>query len=67
MNTFKCEKCGETFNKNRPDDVARKEFEQAPWNVAGDDIGVICDDCFEEFKVWFSSLTSEDHKRIKGE
>lgn len=67
MNTFKCEKCGETFNKNRTDDEARKEFEKAPWNIPGEGIGIICEDCFEEFKVWFSSLSPEDHKRIKGE
>jgi hypothetical protein len=67
MNTFTCEKCLRTFNKNRPDGEARQEFEQAPWNIPGDEIGVICYDCFQEFKVWFASLTPEDHKSIKGE
>lgn len=44
-----------------------REFSSAPWNVAGDDRGLICDDCFKEFQEWFSKLTPEDHRRFRGE
>jgi hypothetical protein len=66
MNTFTCDNCRRTFNEKRTEYETRKEFEQAPWNIPGDSIGVMCDDCFKEFKVWFDSLTEEDHKRISG-
>lgn len=63
---FTCEKCNQIFNKMRSDEDAKAEFMEAPWNIPGDEIGVICDDCFEEFKVWFDTLTDEDHKRLRG-
>lgn len=50
----------------RSDEEAKAEFMEAPWNIPGDEIGVICDDCFEEFKVWFDTLTEEDHNRLRA-
>lgn len=62
---FTCEKCNKTFNKAWSNEEAFKELENSLWNIPGDKIGVICDDCFKEFKVWFDSLTEEDHDRIR--
>jgi hypothetical protein len=67
MNNFTCDRCQVTFNKGRSEEEARKELETSPWNIPGDAIGVVCDDCFEAFKIWFDSLTEEDHKRIRNE
>lgn len=66
MNDYKCEKCNGTFKKCWSDLEAKKEFETAPWNISGDEIALICDNCFSEFKVWFDSLTDQDHKRIRN-
>lgn len=67
MTQFTCEKCHQTFNKGWSEEETEKEFASAPWNVPGDDRGLICDDCFEEFKKWFDSLTPEDHRKIRNE
>jgi hypothetical protein len=67
MNDFTCEKCQKTFTKGWTKEEAEKEYSVAPWNVRGDDRGLICDDCFQEFKEWFSKLTPEDHRRIRDE
>lgn len=67
MNKFTCEKCNETFNKGWSDRRAKKEYKKAPWNIPGDEIGVLCDSCFEEFKKWFDNLTEEDHQRIRSD
>ena len=66
MNDFTCDKCGESFIKGWSSEEARKEFDNAPYNIPGDEIAVICDDCFNEFQRWFNGLTDEDHKRIRG-
>lgn len=67
MTKFICEKCHQTFSKGWSEEEAEKEYDTAPWNIIGDDRALICDDCFEEFKKWFYSLTPEDHERIKNE
>lgn len=67
MTSFTCDGCMTSFNKCWSEEEAKKEYESAPWNVPGQDCGMLCDDCFEEFKVWFDSLTPEDHIRIRGE
>ena len=65
MNTFTCEKCERTFAKENSDHDAQKEYDQSPWNIPGEDHGVVCEDCFKQFKIWFESLTEEDHKKIR--
>jgi len=66
MSEFTCDRCNETFNRGWTEEEAKKEFDTAPWNIPGEDIGILCDDCFEGFKIWFDSLTEEDHKRMRG-
>ena len=62
---FTCQKCLQVFLKNRTEKEAKEEFMTAPWNIPGDEIGLLCDECFNEFKIWFSQLSAEDHKRIR--
>lgn len=62
---FKCQKCKKNFIKGWSDEDALKELENSPWNIPEDEIGVLCDDCFKEFKIWFNNLTAQDHRRIK--
>ena len=64
MNDFTCEKCNITFKKDWSEEEAKQEFQVAPWNIAGDKVGLICHDCFQEFTEWFDALTPEDHRRI---
>lgn len=66
MNEFTCDNCKQTFMKAWSDEDAKKEYDASPWNLPEDDIGIICDDCFQEFKTWFSLLSEEEHKRIKA-
>lgn len=65
--TFTCEKCNKTYIKNRTDQQAYDDAKSNPWMVKDHPCGVVCEDCFEKFKVWFATLTEEDHKRYRGE
>lgn len=67
IQTFTCQHCKETFNKLWTDEEAMKAFDCAPWNIPGDEIGIICDICFVQFKEWFENLTEEDHLRIRND
>jgi len=50
--TFKCEICGDTFEKGRTDEEAEAEFvERYPHDV-GEETSVICEDCDEKFQAW---------------
>lgn len=65
MCTFTCQKCNNTFINAWSEQEAEKEFLNAPWNIPGDEQVLICDDCFQEFKKWFDSLTPEQHIQIR--
>ncbi len=67
MNEFTCEKCDQTFIKGWSDEEAQKEFDDAPYNIPGDNRVSLCDDCFKEFYEWFYKLTDEDRRRIVSE
>jgi hypothetical protein len=67
MNEFTCAKCNETFIKKRSDKESMDEFKDSPRYVPGDEVALLCDDCFNEFQQWLSELTPEDHKRIRNE
>ncbi len=66
MKTFKCEVCNEKFETDRSDKECLEELVKSPWFIEGDEIGEICEDCFQKFKIYFDGLTEEDNKRIKG-
>lgn len=64
-NKFTCSCCFKTFDKQRSNAEAMKEYKSSPWYVKEDkNPQVICDDCFIEFKKWFSKLTPEEHEMI---
>jgi len=44
--SFKCEACGETFEKTRSDDEAQAEYESLFGADAVSDKVVVCDDCY---------------------
>ena len=67
MNDFTCAKCNETFAKGWSDKEAMEELKDAPHNIPADELSVLCDDCFDEFQQWLSTLTPEDHRRIRNE
>lgn len=54
---FTCERCQVSFDSEWSEEEAKQEYELSPWNVPGQEAGVVCDDCFEEFKDWFESTT----------
>jgi hypothetical protein len=66
MNDFTCERCHGTFGRKRTEEEARKEFQGSPWYIPGDESGVLCEDCFQVFRIWFDGLTEADHKRIRS-
>lgn len=64
---FKCEKCNKIFTKGWSDEEAEKEYSEAIYNTGRDERCLICEDCFKLFHKWLSTLTEEDHKKIKYE
>jgi hypothetical protein len=67
MTEFTCDNCRDTFIKNWTDAEAKKELNESPWNIPGDEICILCDNCFEIFQKWFASLTPEEHEKIRAE
>jgi hypothetical protein len=66
MDKINCDKCEETFIKGWSEEDADKEYHSSPWFIPNQDTGILCEDCFEEFKIWFATLTDEDHKKLRG-
>jgi hypothetical protein len=64
---FTCDKCKEKFKKGWSEEEAEQEFKTAPWNIPSEKRGVLCNDCFEAFKIWFDGLTNDDHERIRAD
>lgn len=64
---FICAACETVFKKGRSDQETLAEAKESPYLIEGQPTGLVCDDCFEAFKVWFATLTEEDHKRYRGE
>ena len=58
-NLYQCDHCKGEFKKKG----AIRFFLEFP----NDEKAVLCQDCFEEFKQWFGSLTLDDYKRIQSE
>jgi hypothetical protein len=58
--TFTCEVCGGTFDKGRSDEEAMAEM-RATWqpHEGDDDLGTVCDPCFDRFMAWARSNIPE--------
>lgn len=71
MSTYKCEKCEKTYkkvnNEKWNDFKAAEEYLDFYPEGKNDATGMLCDDCNEEFKKWFSSLTSAQKNQMRKE
>lgn len=63
-NQYQCALCKGVFDKDRPDEVAKKEYQEL-YGGAYDPaaaIELICDACFEEMKPWLMERLKRDGK-----
>lgn len=54
-NQYRCDQCGEIFDKGRTDEEAHAEAVQtfgAALDPPGDPPAVVCDDCYDEIMAW---------------
>jgi hypothetical protein len=51
--SFRCAICGGVFIKGRTDEEALTEMRGNFGDLPETERGVICDDCYPEFMVWF--------------
>lgn len=69
MSEFTCFKCQQTFSKINDEEwnsyEAAKEFLELYPEAKNDPTDVLCDDCNEEFKKWFATLTKEEKKKMR--
>ena len=69
MSEFTCYKCQQTFPKRNDaewnEEKAREEWITLYPETKDDPVDVLCDDCNEEFKMWFSTLTDEQKKQMR--
>lgn len=69
MSEFTCQNCNRTFkkinNSEWNDEKANEEFINDHPDCINDDIGVICDDCHKEFKIWFLKLTCKQKENMR--
>lgn len=56
---FTCAECGGTFPKARSDDEAMAEYETRDvlTPLEGDDLAVVCDDCFKSLVSYWHGTT----------
>lgn len=62
-----CSQCGETYEKTRPAEDCWKEVNEIMPEAIHDDMAIVCDDCWQEFMIWFKSLTPEQKKKMRDE
>lgn len=71
MSEFTCCKCNQTFLKRN--DEGWNDYKAAEEMLAlypeskNEPTGILCGDCNEEFKVWFSQFTDEEKKQMRNE
>ncbi len=70
MSEFTCFKCRNTYPKRNDDGwndyKASEEVLTLYPETKNDPMGVLCDDCNEEFKKWFSTLSDEEKKAMRN-
>lgn len=68
MSEFTCYKCKITFKKTRDetwnDFKAAEEFINLYPECKNDPTDILCNDCYDEFKRWFATLTKEEIKKM---
>lgn len=69
MSEFTCFKCRNTYSKKNNDEwndfKAAEEFLTLYPEAKNDPTDILCDDCNEEFKKWFYTLTDEQKKQMR--
>lgn len=69
MSEFTCFKCRGTFDKHRDEEwndfKAAEELLTLYPETKNDPTDILCNDCNEEFKKWFSTLTDEQKKQMR--
>ncbi len=69
MSEFTCFKCKITFPKRNDEEwndfKAAKEMLTLYPETKNDPTDILCDDCNEEFKKWFSTLTEEQKIKMR--
>jgi len=67
MSKYTCANCNETYKKVRSDEECWKEFHETMPEAEHDEIGVLCDDCWRDFMVWFKTLSKEQKQNMRDE
>lgn len=71
MSEFTCFKCEQTFPKRNDEEwnefKAAEELLELYPECKNDPVDVLCDDCNEEFKKWFSTLTEAEKMEMRAQ
>lgn len=67
MKEVTCGNCSKKFTPAWSNDEAMKESRELFGEVPEDQLVQICDDCFQDFKKWYDSLTPEEHEELRKE
>ncbi len=71
MSEFTCYNCEKTFSKRNDEEwndfKAAEEMLTLYPETKNDPTDILCDDCNELFKKWFSTLTEEQKKQMRHE
>ncbi len=67
MNKIKCYLCKNLYISSWTEQEKKLELEGSPWEIPGDEIDSLCDECFIIFKIWFESLSEEQRNEIKNQ
>lgn len=71
MSEFTCFTCNRTFTKRNDEDwndfKAAEEMLTLYPESKNDLTDILCDDCNEEFKKWFSTLTDKEKKKMRDD
>ena len=69
MSEYTCDKCLITYkkinNEQWNDFKAAEEFLNSQPEAKNDPTRILCDDCNEDFKVWFSQFSDEEKKQMR--
>ncbi len=71
MSEFTCYKCQQTYPIRNDDEwnnyKAAEELLTLYPETKNDPTDVLCDDCNEDFKKWFATLTEEQKKKMRDD
>ena len=65
---YTCDVCKGQFKKTTSEEEANEESRRL-WGIDGNhhDAGIVCDDCFKEFKQWWDILPRAERRRMERE